>query len=146
MDAKGWDKLVNDLKSCVNFVDQASKGLAKSVDEAGQAVKEKINEAQQSNNEALKKRCDEVQKMVELVSSTYDRQILLAIGTKYFASRYSLYRDIVIGFKQQSNNTQQQTTNTTNTTNTENNTNTTPTNTDNGTGAENTPNNTQNPQ
>lgn len=133
MSSKEWDKLVNDLKSCTNFVDQASKGLAKSVDEAGQAVKEKINEAQQSNNEALKKRCDEVQKMVELVSSTYDRQILLAIGTKYFASRYSLYRDIVIGFKQQSNNTQQQTTNTTNT---ENNTPATSTNTNNGTGAE----------
>lgn len=102
-----WTKLVTDLENCTEFVKQASEGLAKSVNEAGEAVKEKTMEAQQSNNEALSKRCAEVQKMVETVSSVYDRQILISIGSKFFASRYSLYRDIVIGYKQQ-NNTQPQ--------------------------------------
>ena len=68
--------------------------------------------------------------MIETVSSIYDRQILVSIGSKFFASRYSLYRDIIIGYKQQ-NNTQQQpaatnTTNNANTTNTANNTNAAP--------------------
>jgi hypothetical protein len=121
MEQKEWDKLVNDLKNCTEFVKKASEGLAKTAEEAGQAVKEKMAEAQQSNNDALKKRCDEVSKMVETVSSIYDRQILVSIGSKFFASRYSLYRDIVIGYKQQ-NNTQQQPA-ATNTANTANNTN-----------------------
>ena len=130
MEQKEWDKLVNDLKNCTEFVKKASEGLSKTVAEAGQAVKEKMAEAQQSNNDALKKRCDEVSKMIETVSSIYDRQILVSIGSKFFASRYSLYRDIIIGYKQQ-NNTQQQpaatnTTNNANTTNTANNTNAAP--------------------
>jgi hypothetical protein len=104
MTDKFWDELVKDLTNCIPFVDEATKAFTKTSTDAAEAVKAKAMEAQQNNNNDLSARCDQVSKSLGVLGNI-QRSVLFDYGTKFFQSRYNLYRDIVNGFNQQNNNT-----------------------------------------
>jgi len=99
-----WDELVDELKNCIPFVDEATKAFTKTSTDAAEAVKAKAMEAQQNNNNDLSARCDQVSKSLGNLENI-QRSVLIEYGTKFFQGRYNLYRDIVNGFNQQNNNT-----------------------------------------
>lgn len=104
LDTNKWKEICDDLLNCSDFVKQATATLSSAATAAGEAVKAKLAEAESKNDGNTTARCDAVSKSIKTATDVYERNILIALGSKFFASRYNLYREIVSGFSQQNNN------------------------------------------
>ena len=107
-----WDEICNDLTNCIGFVENANNGFTKTITDASDVVKAKAEEANKNNNEALKTRCNEITKSIQVLTGFGKnkgicQKIIEAYGTKFFNDRYKLYRKIFLTYKQQTNNAQQ---------------------------------------
>lgn len=112
LDAKKWNEICSDLEQCSEFVKQATEVFANSAKKAGETIRNKTNESSSNNNENASARCSAVANSFKSATTDYERAILIALGSKFFASRYNLYRDILNGFNQQNNSTSTETNNT----------------------------------
>lgn len=96
-----WNEICQDLEGCIEYVDKVNKTIVDKSAAAGEAIKAQQAKPDKSNEETT--RCGVVEKALE-TAGNLNRSVLYAYGTKFFNSRYSLYRDIVTGFQQQQNN------------------------------------------
>lgn len=135
LEAKQWYELCDDLLNTPDMIAKITKANTDDLTKATDFIQKKLQQLEMATGDQLQKnepeikRCKEINKIIQDTTKSYKVMMLNAMNNKFYSTNYTIYREIVAGYKQQSKNsteTTTQNTQTTETTNTAENQNTEP--------------------
>jgi len=113
LQVKQWIDLVKDLTDTMNLIEKASKTAAADMTKAVDLISKKqqqletnanSNNTNNENNQSMADKVNELYNQLKKVSNVYETTRLNVLNSKFYATSYNLYRDIVAGYKQQFGN------------------------------------------
>lgn len=118
LDAQKWSDLYNDLIKTPELVAAIVKNVSEDLTKTSDFLAKKIQQLEMASGDNAQKnaptiqRCNELNSAVQQSSKIFKTQLLNVLNGKFYSSSYTIYREIVTGYKQQSNTTQNTATNT----------------------------------
>ena len=110
MDAQMWSELYNDLINTPDTISKITKAVSEDLTKTSDFLQKRIQQLEMATADAEKnapilQRCNDLNKAVQQSSKMFKTQMLNILNSKFYSTSYTIYREIVTGYKQQ-NNTQ----------------------------------------
>ena len=117
-----WKDLYEDLLKTPELISKVTKANTDDLTKATDFIQKKLQQLEMVSGDQLQKngpaiqRCKEINKIIQDTTKSYKVMMLNAMNNKFYSTNYTIYREIVAGYKQQSKNSTETTTQTTETT------------------------------
>lgn len=124
LEASEWKEMYEDILNSPEAISKITKAMSADLDKASDFLAKESQRLESATGEEAQKnaplltRCQELDKIIKQVSKSYKSLALNVMNSNFYSTNYTLYREIVAGYKQQTKSNPNTTTNTTNTTNT----------------------------
>ena len=117
---------MNYLLNTPDMIAKITKANTDDLTKATDFIQKKLQQLEMATGDQLQKnepeikRCKEINKIIQDTTKSYKVMMLNAMNNKFYSTNYTIYREIVAGYKQQSKNSTETTTQNTQTTETTN--------------------------
>lgn len=109
LSAAQWEELYKDLIETPDLINKVSISISDDITKASEFLQKKLQQLEMASgdqaqkNQPLIQRCNELSKIVQNAAKLYKTPTLNNINGKFYSKNYTLYRDIITGYKQQNN-------------------------------------------
>lgn len=106
MKSEDWTSLYKDLLATPDLITKVTKAFADDLNKACTTLKSKLQTLEQDKekNANAIERCEAVNKVIQNCAKMFKTKAINTINNKFYAKNYVVYREIVTAYKQQSNN------------------------------------------
>lgn len=122
LNADMWKDLYEDLLNTPELISKVTKANTDDLTKATDFIQKKLQQLEMVSGDQLQKngpaiqRCKEINKIIQDTTKSYKVMMMNAMNNKFYSTNYTIYREIVAGYKQQSKNSTETTTQNTETT------------------------------